>query len=542
MHAYREHFPFDRIRPEQCDAIEFALDAFLNQGKRFVVLEMGTGCGKSATGVTVARYLQSLYESGDQRVKLGGAYVLTTQKVLQEQYMRDFGDNKGKLKLIKSARNYTCQFYDDRPEKISCAEIRRLLKSRASCSVVYKMCDQSCKFQEAREIFNESPEGTTNYAYFLTAATYTKEVQRRGLLILDEGHNIESALSGFVRIAFSNFFYKHVLGVKTPTASASQHAVYTWLTKTCYPKLQAVIKERRNKVVNTLDSIEAISSARDLEDLERNCKRIETFMSIYDPNKWVLDVSKLDKRGERLYEFKPVDVTEYAQTLLFAYSDRVLVLSATILDRDVFCESIGIDKNNVSFMRIPSPFSPENRPIHFLPVGSMSKAAIEKTLPVMAETVKMLLDQHPNDKGIIHCVNYRVAKYIVDNVKSSRLLTHESNDRDATIERHCQSPDPTVLVSPSMMEGVDLADDMSRFQILCKVPFPYLGDASVKKRMEQNEKWYPYQTVKSIVQAFGRSIRNETDHAVSYILDSDWERFYRLNTQMFPEEFSSALM
>jgi Rad3-related DNA helicase len=39
----------------------------------------------------------------------------------------------------------------------------------------------------------------------------------------------------------------------------------------------------------------------------------------------------------------------------------------------------------------------------------------------------------------------------------------------------------------------------------------------------------------------GRSIRNENDYAISYILDTDWERFYRMNKHMFPEEFTGAV-
>ena len=88
-----------------------------------------------------------------------------------------------------------------------------------------------------------------------------------------------------------------------------------------------------------------------------------------------------------------------------------------------------------------------------------------------------------------------------------------------------------------MMEGVDLYDDLSRFQIMCKVPFPYLGDLVVQKRMERNKQWYSYMTVKSVIQSLGRSIRNESDFAMSYILDSDWERFYRMNSKMFPNDF-----
>jgi Rad3-related DNA helicase len=92
-----------------------------------------------------------------------------------------------------------------------------------------------------------------------------------------------------------------------------------------------------------------------------------------------------------------------------------------------------------------------------------------------------------------------------------------------------------------MMEGVDLFDNLSRFQVICKVPFPYLGDLVIKKRMENNKMWYPYMTAKSVIQSLGRSIRNENDYAVSYILDGDWERFYRLNKRMFPTEFDAAM-
>ena len=68
-----------------------------------------------------------------------------------------------------------------------------------------------------------------------------------------------------------------------------------------------------------------------------------------------------------------------------------------------------------------------------------------------------------------------------------------------------------------------------------------MGDEVVKKRMARNKSWYAYQTVKSIIQSLGRSVRNETDHAVSYIIDSDWERFYKNNKYMFPPEFEKTL-
>ena len=50
-YEYLSFFPFEKIRKEQKKAIEFAIDAY-ESGKKYVILELGTGVGKSATGIT----------------------------------------------------------------------------------------------------------------------------------------------------------------------------------------------------------------------------------------------------------------------------------------------------------------------------------------------------------------------------------------------------------------------------------------------------------------------------------------------------------
>jgi Rad3-related DNA helicase len=86
-----------------------------------------------------------------------------------------------------------------------------------------------------------------------------------------------------------------------------------------------------------------------------------------------------------------------------------------------------------------------------------------------------------------------------------------------------------------------LHGDRSRFQIICKVPYPYLGDKLIKKRMHKWKWWYALKTAKTIVQAAGRSIRSKDDTAVTYILDSDFERFYDRNKNLFPVSFRESL-
>jgi Rad3-related DNA helicase len=545
-HDYVKYFPFAKIRAEQRKAIEFALDAY-ESGKKAVLLEMGTGTGKSATGITIARYME-MHGSplkDEEGMPLTGAYVLTTQKILQEQYMDDFGpcSGKGLLRTIKSSTNYKCKFYTDQ----SCSESKKVLLKlgkQLKGTEFEKQCKENCTYSLEKQDFIESPLSITNFSYFLAETTYAGKLVPRAMLVIDECHNTEGELGKFVEVSFSEKFARDALKCKIPKLD-SQSAVYEWVRTTYRKSVNKYVKDLEKNMVKVSDSTEGYGQfSKQYEMLEKHVGKIDQFLEIYKEDNWAMNVAypvEGNKRGARRFEFKPVDVSQYSK-ILFKSGARLLMMSATVVDKDVFCTSIGLDPKDVAYLRIASPFPIENHPIHYVPVGSMAKDSIDKTLPVMAEVVKMILEKHPKEKGIIHTANYRVAKYLLENVSTNRFLTHDSLNRDEVLKKHYSSEEPTVLVSPSMMEGVDLADDASRFQLICKVPFPYLGDLVVKKRMDRNKQWYPYTTAKSIIQSFGRSIRNDKDHAVSYILDADWDRFYSRNQEMFPEEFRKSFV
>ncbi len=59
--------------------------------------------------------------------------------------------------------------------------------------------------------------------------------------------------------------------------------------------------------------------------------------------------------------------------------------------------------------------------------------------------------------------------------------------------------------------------------------------------MNKWEWWYPLQTAKTLIQASGRSIRDAEDYAVTYILDADWESFFRRSSRFFPTDFKERL-
>lgn len=558
---YRPYFPFTNIRAEQHKAIEFALDAFINQGKRFVILELGTGVGKSAIGVCLARYLAAHGgktwavdepEAGEPREETSGAYVLTTQKILQAQYMDDFGPSSGRnlMRSLKSASNYECRFYGD----MRCSDSKRLLKQlskQLEGTDFQKCCRQACPYTLDKQEFMEFPIGITNFSYFLAETMYAKQLLPRSLLVIDECHNIENELGKFIEVTFSERFAR-TLGCKIPKLDTPE-SVFAWIKGPYKIAVTKAMNEHKKKMsthfsgsdASAVDTKGLSDVSKRYEMLDKHVCKVNRFIEVYNPDNWVMNPVKSptnEQRGGRKFEFKPVDVSSYGHEHLYRFGSRVVMMSATVVDKDTYCKSIGVDPSQAAFLHIASPFPVANRPIHYLDVGSMSRANIDATLPMMTKVVKDLLALHKTEKGIIHCVNYRVAKHIADTVKSPRLLLHDANNREDMIEFHMSSPDPTVLISPSMTEGVDLADDASRFQILCKVPFPYLGDQVVQLRKQRNANWYACQTARSVIQALGRSVRNDKDHATSYILDSDWERFYRSSRNMFPDEFSSALV
>jgi ATP-dependent DNA helicase DinG len=537
--SYSKFFPYPQIRDEQTLAIEFVLDSFINQNKKFVILEAGTGVGKSAVGYTVAKYLNSQALKPESKFE-AGSYFITTQKILQEQYIQDFGSGIRPMRSIKSSSNYKCSYN----KKNSCGESQRLLKLADKKSPFFKACTFNCSYKKAKEQFIGAGEGVSNFSYFLAETYYSGKIKPRNLLVVDEAHNCDMQLSKFIEMSISEKFCNQVLNLKFPEG-ATQLQVYSWVNDIYEPKLKLHVARMESileKYSSLRDKLEQfVNLSQKYEMLDKHLCKLHRFIEIYEKDNWIMNIVESDIRKSKKIEFKPVCVAPYSNDILFKNGDMVLMMSATILDHEGFCETLGVSLEDSAFISIPSPFPPENKPIIYSGIGRMSSSNIDTTLPKMADAIKAILEEHKNEKGIIHCHSYKVAHYLKKNIRNSRLLIHGSDNRDLILRKHINSKKPTVLLSPSMTEGVDLKGDISRFQILCKVPYPYLGDKLIKKKMNKWKWWYPLQTAKTIVQSVGRSVRSIDDHAVTYILDSDWIRFYNKNSKYFPTDFKRSI-
>lgn len=288
-----------------------------------------------------------------------------------------------------------------------------------------------------------------------------------------------------------------------------------------------------------------IEARRDLEKLTTVIDEI-----LFRPKNWIV-VEKIEDAAKSIV-FKPLNIASYCASI-FNKCSKVLIMSATILDHISFCNSIGLLPNDVKFIRLESDFPVSNRPIHSLRIHHLNYHNIQESevRAKIAKSIDELMNVHKNHKGIIHTTSYAQNNFIIKNLSeqnADRLIpTDPSIPREEIVMKHINSSEPTVLISPSLYMGVDLKDDLSRFQIITKVPYPPLGDKWIEAKKNsfgdemEGDKWYAWQTALRLVQAYGRSIRSSKDWATTYVLDSNFDIFIKKNIHLFPTWFLSAI-
>jgi Rad3-related DNA helicase len=115
-------------------------------------------------------------------------------------------------------------------------------------------------------------------------------------------------------------------------------------------------------------------------------------------------------------------------------------------------------------------------------------------------------------------------------------------NNEKMLETHFNSPEPTVLVSPSLSHGTDLNGDKGRFQIIVKTPYPPLSNKRIKKKFDLDKNWYSDKTINSLIQMSGRCTRSKQDHSVTYILDGTAFKLIKDNVNVLPQHFIERIV
>ncbi|MFW5899295.1 MAG: helicase C-terminal domain-containing protein, partial [Jiangellaceae bacterium] len=457
------------------------------------------------------------------------AYLLTAQKLLQDQYLRDFPD----LALMKGRSNYPCLVADTHAAAAPCLLGR-----------TYPECDE-CPYFRAKDVAMAAHGTVMNYAYHLAETSHAGGFGRRDLLVLDEAHGVEAALMRFVEVRLSDAELARA-GVEVRLPQGDDRFGLLEGALDLAPALAArvrVLGARLEELPPT--SAAAAEALRTRRWLEGTIQGLSLLGESSDAGEvdWVVETGR-DADGRTL-AFRPVDVAALAEPLLFRYGRRVLLMSATILDPDTYLASLGLDPDAVAVVRAASTFPPERRPLRLRPAARLTRHRLPSELPRLVDALAELMRRHPREKGVVHAHSYRIADAIRRGLPQelrSRLRTHDgAAGRDDALARHLDDAGPTVLLTPSMTEGVDLAGDAARWQAICKIPWPYLGDPQVAARRDRDPEWYAWRTCLTVVQAYGRSVRSAEDYAVTYLLDADFPSFLRRQRARLPDWFVEAI-
>jgi len=523
-----EYWPFDYApRQNQIDALNW----LASQEAKYLILEAPVGTGKSNIGLTY-----SLFAGQRSNTQRGDAFVLTPQRILQEQYEVSFRNiPKVNLASLYGKSNYSCQ------SKNASCEVGSILKPK---------CNQ-CPHAKAKKAAQSAANTVLNYKLALTSFAFTETFKRRKLMILDECHTLEDHLVDFDALQISEHRskkYNLPFKIHKDMLKAQE-----WLKDVYFPKLNEVVREMESECAPLLDTAGdeiTRNEVKQLQELDVFMEHVEEVQMMvvrtveYLTNNFVLTWDKSSFQFKRLtgeYTFKKI---------MEPFADKFLFMSSTVLDKDGFCQDLGIDPKDAAFLSLDSEFPVDNRPVYYMPQMKMNYGW---NLPEnangrkqMIATIKQLLEIHKGQSGIIHTGNFAVAEWLVEMLEGEieqRIFHHNpssGDDRTSIIRAFISSPKASVLISPSSTEGLDLKDELGRFAIFAKVPFGSLGDQWIKRRMELSADWYARRALIDMIQGGGRVVRSETDSGSVYILDGSFAMLYKNSRYMIPKWWREA--
>jgi Rad3-related DNA helicase len=487
----------DKWRPGQEDGFRF----LQNSTKRSKVVCAPTGYGKS--------YLLMGYaiQSGLPTC------IVTSTRGLQNQYM-SLGKNVGMVD-IRGRNNYTCSG-----------------KADATCEEGYASrcpykgtpaCDASAAEMRAAA----SPLVVTNYAKWCRARKFGQGMSHFQQVIFDEGHDAPDQLAAAMQVVLYQREIEKDLKVDFPPHDKAEDFA-NW-------------KEwaRATRAIAELELIKAQARIQGLADPKlawvkhfthmRNLVRRLAIISTAGAKNWI--VEEINNVG---YQFDPIRPAIYAESALLLRVPHIIFASATIRPKTMFMTGIG--KEHFDFKEFDSDFDPKRCPIYYVPTMRVDNRAGDFS-PLWTR-IDQTLARRRNVKGMIQTTSYDYQKGVRDysRYSDSMMLNMKGEPPTEMIEQFGNAGPGTVLVSPTVGTGYDFPDDMSRFNIVLKIPFD--PPSKIVKAREADDKEYrPYRAVQSLIQKWGRDVRSKKDWSERFIFDDHASWFIPRYGHLAPSSF-----
>tara|TARA_R110002020_G_scaffold79078_3_gene198416 strand:+ start:10960 stop:12597 length:1638 start_codon:yes stop_codon:yes gene_type:complete len=506
--------------PAQIKLLTDIDDAF-GEGYKFVVCNAPTGSGKSfiskaisnAAGESTSEFKNLIENYLAYRRSHGGGYAyedecnnedpfgctaLTITKTLQDQYRELFNDTE----VLKGKTNYQCTV-DDR-FSVELAPCLHLSKLKEEC-----WAKNSCPYYEQRNKALTSRFNALNYNMFFALPDHLK---KRQYLICDEAAELEDQLVKEFSCDINFEMLKKMQVNIRPFYSKNNAQVVKWINNLQLDLTDKIeeLKEAVNTTSKTKNKF-IIEKKSELIGLRNLHSKLSLIIETWNESEYIFE------RKTTGINFMPLRVDKLSNHL-FKYGNYIVLMSATIIDPTNFCKTLGIER--FKYVEAESGFDPKNAPIRCNTKVKLNYHNLKGSLPKILKQIQDICKHHKNDKGIIHTHNNTITSFLAQNLHESRFLIREPGVRnEELLQQHTESSEPTVLISPSMSHGVDLKDDLARFQIVVKAPYLPTKDKRIEKLMKSDFNWYTNKMLCSVIQSCGRGVRSQKDFCATYILD-----------------------
>lgn len=495
------------------------IDQAFTEGYKFVVCCAPTGSGKSFISKTLSNcasspskeYIDSVstynayrrnhlgsYVYEDMSYKSFGCFALTITKALQDQYQELFSD----CKVLKGKSNYMCS-YDENfsAEYAPCVHLKSIRDNCWSKNI--------CPHYRARNEALVSSFASLNYNMFFALPNHLK---KREYIVCDEASELEDQLVKEFTCEIV-FDYLKTAEITIPPLPGNEDygRLGRWVNS-----LSINIEDRIEDLKDIINNTKGLESyiktkKQELISLLKVHGKIKTLIDTWHDGEYIID------RESKSVKFIPYRVDNLA-TRIFNYADKIVLMSATIIDHKSFCKTLGI--TDYKYIEAESTFNPSNAPIYCCNKIKLNHYNLKTSLPNIAKQIKEILEIHKNDKGIIHTQTNMITNYLQNNIKSKRIIYREPGvNNENLLDLHRESTTPTVIASPSMLYGVDLKGDLAKFQIIIKAPFLPVTDKRVSKKIKTDSNWYINKMLSALVQGCGRGVRSKNDFCATYVLD-----------------------
>lgn len=556
--AFGEGFEF---RNGQREIVETICNSYLEDNDATLVIDAPTGAGKSLIAMWSSYVLKELGNKG---------YLVTSDLSLQDQYESDFFRLGLRWPSIRGVDNYEC-VVNGLPFSLGDCKLKGMGYEQAE----QLSCYSQCEYLQNRKRAIEQPVALLNYSFWLIQRNYVEDrmlqegrnvpFESRDFIFFDEAHKVDEIVQGHFsprieksivdRFQYANrFIEKNSIGTPVQTIGSIKAIVNRLLTVKNKAELFEAMQDFRKtaKVYRKAGSVikgvagkrfKNNSVPRDWQSVLTTFDRLKDVYCKFDDYVALIKEVGLDAmvidQGEDEAKFMCVEESKMIGKYLHDKAGFKVFMSATIGDPRSFVKIMGI--KNAKFIRVDNAFNYDKSPVVFVNRHKLSYRERETSLPKVVEILDQIISKHKGQRGIIHTGSYQFTNYIKSKSKHTfRLMDYENSKEKASTLELFRKKEDAVLMGPSLLEGLDLKDDVSRFQIFFKVPYPNISDPLIKAKMSASSEWYDWKTGISIMQGVGRSVRSKDDWAVTYVLDACFRSL--INKQgFFPPSFADRI-